>query len=83
MFGYIHLKWFFIQNYKKIQKNKWFLLKVRNKINKTLKFLYRKNRYLTKELGRMFSNALIQSRFDYACPAWYPNLNEKTNKKYK
>ena len=26
-------------------------------------------------------NALIQPHFDYACPAWYPNLNEKTKKK--
>ena len=37
--------------------------------------------YLTKELYRMLCNALIQSHFDYACPAWYPNLNEKTKKK--
>ena len=56
-------------------------LKVINKINGKLKFLYRKNRYLTKELRRMLCNALIQPHFDYACPAWYPNLNEKTKKK--
>ena len=55
-------------------------LKVINKINGKLKFLYRKNRYLIKELRRML-NALIQPHFDYACPAWYPNLNEKTKKK--
>ena len=56
-------------------------LKVINKINGKLKFIYRKNRYLTKELCRMPCNALIQPHFDYACPAWYPNLNEKTKKK--
>ena len=54
--------------------------KVINK-NGKLKFFYRRNRYLTKELGRMLCNVLIQSHFDYACPAWYPNLNEKTTKK--
>ena len=56
-------------------------LKVINKINGKLKFLYRKNRHLIKELRRMLCNALIQPHFDYACPAWYPNLNEKTKKK--
>ena len=54
-------------------------LKVINKINGKLKVLYRKNRYLTKEFRRMLWNVLIQPHFDYACPAWYPNLNEKTN----
>ena len=29
----------------------------------------------------MLCNALIQSHFDYACPAWYLNLNEKTKMK--
>ena len=29
----------------------------------------------------MFCNVLIQSHFDYACPTWYPNLNEKPKKK--
>ena len=56
-------------------------LKVMNKINGKLKFLYRKNRYLTKELRRMPCNVLIKPHFDDACPAWYPNLNEKTKKK--
>ena len=28
----------------------------------------------------MLCNALIQPHFDYACPAWYPSLNEKTKK---
>ena len=54
-------------------------LKVINNING--KFIYRKNRYHTKELRRMFCNALIQPHFDYACPVWHPNLNEKTKKK--
>ena len=56
-------------------------LKVINKINGKLKFLYRKNRFLSPELRRMLCNALIQPHFDYACPAWYPNLNEKLKKK--
>ena len=51
-------------------------LKVINKISGRLNFFYRKNRYLTKELRRMLWNALIQLHFDYAYPAWYPNLNE-------
>ena len=29
----------------------------------------------------MLCNALIQPHFDYTCPAWYPNLTEKTKKK--
>ena len=52
-------------------------LMVINKINGELKLLYRKNRYLTKEFRGMLCNALIQPHFDYACPAWYPNLNQK------
>ena len=56
-------------------------LKVMNKINRKLKLLYRKNRYFTKELHRIFCNALIHSHFDYACPVWYPNVDEKTEVK--
>ena len=56
-------------------------LKVINKINGKLKFPYRKNRFLNPELRRMLCNVLIQPHFDYACPAWYPNLTEKTKKK--
>ena len=58
-------------------------LKVINKINGKLKFLYRKNRFLSPELRRMLCSALIQPHFDCACPAWYPNLTEKTKRKYK
>ena len=58
-------------------------LKIVNKINGKLKFLYRKNRFLIPELRRMLCNALIQPHFDYACPAWYPNLNQKNEKKKK
>ena len=29
----------------------------------------------------MLCSALIQPHFDYACAAWYPNINEKTKKK--
>ena len=42
---------------------------------------YRKNRFLSPELRKMLCNVLIQSHFDYACPAWYLNLTEKTKKK--
>ena len=56
-------------------------LKVINKINGKLKFLYRKNEFLNPELRRMLCNALIQPLFDYACPAWYPDLTEKAKKK--
>ena len=59
-------------------------LKALNKINGKLKFLYRKNKFLTPTLCRMLCNAIIQPHFDYACSAWYPNLNEKLKKrKYK
>ena len=56
-------------------------LKVINKINGRLKFLYRKNRYLTPYLKQLFRNALIQPHFDYACSAWYANLNKKLKSK--
>ena len=51
------------------------VLKVINKINGKLKFLYRKNSFLTRGLRRMPCNALIQKQFDFACSAWYSNLN--------
>ena len=56
-------------------------LKVIDKINSRLKFLYRKYRYLTPYLKRLLCNALIQQHFDYACSAWYPNLNKKFKRK--
>ena len=56
-------------------------LKVINKINGNLKFLYRKNIFLPPGLRRMLCNALIQPHFDYACSAWYPNLNVKLKRK--
>ena len=56
-------------------------LKALNKINGKLKFLYRKNKFLTPTLCRMLCNAIIQPHFDYACSAWYPNLNENLKKK--
>ena len=55
--------------------------KVLGKINSKLRFLYSKNKFLTAGLRRLLCNALIQPHFDYACSAWYPNLNKKlTNK---
>ena len=56
-------------------------LKVMNKINVKLKFLYWKNRFLSTELQKMLCSVLIQPNFDYACPAWYANLTEKTKTK--
>ena len=47
------------------------------KINGRLKFLYRNQNYLTYSLRRLLCNALIQPHFDFACLAWYPNLNQK------
>ena len=55
--------------------------KVMNKINSRLNFLYRKNRYLTSYLKWLLCNSLIQPYFDYACSAWYPNLNKKLKSK--
>ena len=52
-------------------------LKVISKINCRLRFLYRKNRFLLQPLHRLLCNGLIQPHFDYACSAWYPNLNNR------
>ena len=51
------------------------------KLNGKLKFLYRKNRFLSPPLRRLLCNAIIQPHFDYACTAWYPNLNQNIKKK--
>ena len=48
-----------------------------NKINSRLRFLYRQNRFLSYPLRRLLCNAMIQPFFDYACNAWYPNINKK------
>jgi len=56
-------------------------LNVIKKINMRLMFLYRKNKFLTPQLRRMLCNALIQPHFDYACTAWYANLNSNLLKK--
>ena len=53
------------------------------KITSKLKLLYRKNRFLSKDLRRLLCNALIQPHFDFACAAWYPNLNKKYKNKLK
>ena len=47
-----------------------------NEINAKIKFLYRKNRFLFPALRRLLCNAIMQPHFDYACAAWYPNLNK-------
>ena len=56
-------------------------LKVINKINSRLRFLYRKNIFLSPPLHRLLWNSLIQPHFDYACSAWYPNLNKRLKSK--
>ena len=48
-----------------------------NKVNFRLRFLYRQNKFLDIPLRRLLCNAMIQPFFDYACNAWYPNLNKK------
>ena len=53
------------------------VLKVINKINGRLCFLYRKNKYLSPYLKRLLCNVISQPHFDYACSAWYPNLNKR------
>ena len=56
-------------------------LKVISKISCRLRFLYRKNRFLSQPLRRLLCNALIPPHFDYACSAWYPNLNNRLKSK--
>ena len=56
-------------------------LRVIEKINSRLKFLYQKNRFSNVPLRRLLCNALIQPHFDYACPAWYPQLTKKLKDK--
>ena len=48
-----------------------------NKVNSRIRFLFRQNKFLDIPLGRLLCNALIQPFLDYACNAWYPNLNKK------
>ena len=67
-----------------LDKNLWgetMSLQVIKKINTRLRFSYRKNRFLSQHLGRLMCNALIQIHFDYACSAWYPNLNKNLETK--
>ena len=56
-------------------------LHVLKKLNSRLKFLYRKNKFLSPPLRRLLCNAIIQPHFDYACTAWFPNLNQNFKKK--
>ena len=56
-------------------------LHVLKKLNSKLKFLYRKSNFLSPFLRRLLCNALIQPHFDYACTAWFPNLNQSLKKK--
>ena len=48
-----------------------------NKINSRLRFLHCQNRFLNFPLQRFSCCATIQPFFEYACNAWYPNINKK------
>ena len=52
------------------------VLKVINKINSRLRFLYKKTGSCLS-LHKLLCNCLMQPHFDYACSAWYPNLNKR------
>ena len=56
-------------------------INVINKINSRLKFLYRQDKILNKPLRRLLCNAMIQPFFDYACSAWYFNLNQNIKRR--
>ena len=56
-------------------------MKVISKINCRLRFFYRKNRFLSQPPQRLLCNALIQPHFDYACSAWYLDLNSRLKSK--
>ena len=51
------------------------------KINSRLKVLYRNQSFLNSSLRRLLCNAIIQPHYDFACLAWYPNLNKGLKKK--
>ena len=53
-----------------------------NNINSWLRFFYRQNRFLNFPLHRLLCNAVIQPFFDYACNAWYPNINKKMKMRF-
>ena len=40
-----------------------------------------KYKYLSPYLRRLLCNVVIQPHLDYACSAWYPNLNKKLKNK--
>ena len=54
-----------------------------NKVNSRLRFFYRQNKFLDIPLRRLLCNAMIQPFFDYACNAWYPNLNKNLKNAFK
>ena len=85
-YGEIHIKQYHSATYlccllEEALSGESIALKVINKINSRLRFLYRKNRFLSPPLHRLLCNSLIQPHFDYACSAWYPNLNKRLKSK--
>ena len=78
-YGEIHIKQYHTVTYlgcllDEISSGESMDLKIINKINSRLRFLYRKNKFLSPSLRR-------QPHFDYACSAWYPNLNKRLKSK--
>ena len=47
-----------------------------NKVNSRSRFLYRQNKFSDILLCRLLCNAMMQPFFDYACNAWYRNINK-------
>ena len=85
-YGEIHIKQYHTVTYlgcvlDETQSVETMALKVINKINSRLRFLYRINGFLSLTLSRLLCNSLIQPHFDYACSAWYPNLNKRLKSK--
>ena len=65
----------------KYQTGEPMAMEVGTKVTSKLKFLYRKNRFLSKNLRSLLSNALIQAHFDHAFAVWYQNLSKKYKNK--
>ena len=65
----------------KYQTGEPMAMEVGTKVTSKLKFLYRKNRFLSKNLRSLLSNALIQAHFDHVFAVWYQNLSKKYKNK--
>ena len=52
------------------------IIHVLYKVNSRLRIPYRQNKFLDIPLRRSLCNAMKRPYFNYACNAWYPNLNK-------